>query len=117
MISIIRFIVIFLVNLPFAIPMVLVNKDTHSYWTCVFIRNMLTPFLCMFYLFGLSRQLAVKLGLANTQVKATTHYELMKYMNDGDEHFATGRTVDYNKIEEIEAKNMSGQVGKSKKVR
>ena len=108
-ISILRYLAVSVGTIPFSLPMFLVNKENQPYWVCLVLKS-LGPGLILFYLFGFGRQVAIKLGLANTSVKSKTHYVLMKYMNDGHDDETGGENTDYSKIDEIETKALSSEV-------
>jgi hypothetical protein len=64
--------------IPGILPLLMSNK--HSYWTVMLVRTMFPPTFCLFYQFGISKWIAIKLGYANTKILTKTDEDLLKYM-------------------------------------
>jgi hypothetical protein len=63
-----RIVICNIIGLPALLPMLIISKNS-SYWVLIVFRIWLAPTLCFIYLFGISKYIAIKLGLANTKIK------------------------------------------------
>lgn len=65
--TVLRVVICFAAGIPFVLLMFIISKRSHYAIVLVF-RTIVPAFLANFYLFGLSKQFAFKLGLANTDI-------------------------------------------------
>lgn len=66
--SIIRFVVCTVAGCPTQLPNILISKK-NPFWVVIIFKTILPPTLGSFYLFGISKSVALYFGLANTTKK------------------------------------------------
>lgn len=76
-----RLIICFTIGIPFIILLVIVPKKS-PYWVVLIFRTIVPAFMGNFYLFGLSKKVSFKVGLANEEIvndkQVSTEYEEME---------------------------------------